>query len=208
MIQILIADDHPIVRSGLQQIVATSSDMTVVAEAANATEAIDLLRNQTVDLLLLDLSMPGISGLDLIGRIRSEWPTLGIMVLSIHNEAQVASRTLKAGARGYVTKDTEPALLLMAIRKVARGARFIDPSLVDAIVFEHHIEEDPHEALSNREFQVLRRLAAGESVNDIALAFSLSAKTISTHKVRLMKKLGLRNNMDLLRYAIDHSLVQ
>ena len=210
MINILIADDHAIVRSGLRQIIATSGDIAVSAEAAGGAEVLDMLRRIPVDLLLLDMNMPGISGLDLIGRIRIEWPALGILIFSMHNEAQVASRALKAGASGYVTKDSDPNILMTAIRKVAQGGRFIDPSLVDAIVFRDHSAGDapPHEILSNREYQVLQRLAAGESINDIARTFSLSAKTVSTHKVRLMRKLGLDNNIDLARYAIKHSMVQ
>lgn len=210
MINILIADDHAIVRSGLRQIIATSGDIAVSAEAAGGAEVLDMLRRIPVDLLLLDMNMPGISGLDLIGRIRIEWPALGIVIFSMHNEAQIASRALKAGASGYVTKDSDPNILMTAIRKVAQGGRFIDPSLVDAIVFKDHSVGDapPHEILSNREYQVLQRLAAGESINDIARTFSLSAKTVSTHKVRLMRKLGLDNNIDLARYAIKHSMVQ
>lgn len=210
MINILIADDHAIVRSGLRQIIATSGDIAVSAEAAGGAEVLDMLRRIPVDLLLLDMNMPGISGLDLIGRIRIEWPALGIVIFSMHNEAQIASRALKAGASGYVTKDSDPNILMAAIRKVAQGGRFIDPSLVDAIVFKDHSVGDapPHEILSNREYQVLQRLAAGESINDIARTFSLSAKTVSTHKVRLMRKLGLDNNIDLARYAIKHSMVQ
>ena len=210
MINILIADDHAIVRSGLRLIIATSGDIAVSAEAAGGAEVLDMLRRIPVDLLLLDMNMPGISGLDLIGRIRIEWPALGIVIFSMHNEAQIASRALKAGASGYVTKDSDPNILMAAIRKVAQGGRFIDPSLVDAIVFKDHSVGDapPHEILSNREYQVLQRLAAGESINDIARTFSLSAKTVSTHKVRLMRKLGLDNNIDLARYAIKHSMVQ
>lgn len=210
MTNILIADDHAIVRRGLRQIVATSADITVSAEAADGAEVLDKLRRNPIDLLLLDMNMPGISGLDLIGRVRIEWPALGILVLSMHNEAQVASRALKAGASGYITKDSDPDILMTAIRKVAQGGRFIDPSLVDAIVFRAHNagDEPPHEILSNREYQVLQRLAAGESINDIARTLSLSAKTISTHKVRLMRKLGLDTNIDLARYAIKHSVAQ
>ena len=210
MTNILIADDHAIVRRGLRQIVATSADIAVSAEAADGAEVLDKLRRNPIDLLLLDMNMPGISGLDLIGRVRIEWPALGILVLSMHNEAQVASRALKAGASGYITKDSDPDILMTAIRKVAQGGRFIDPSLVDAIVFRAHNagDEPPHEILSNREYQVLQRLAAGESINDIARTLSLSAKTISTHKVRLMRKLGLDTNIDLARYAIKHSVAQ
>lgn len=208
MIHILIADDHAIVRGGLKQIIATTTDIVVAGEAAHGAEVIDKLRVLQVDLLLLDMTMPGISGIGLIRRVRTEQPALPILVLSIHNEAQVVSRALRAGATGYVTKDSDPEILLTAIRKLAAGGRFIDPKLVDAIVFETHAgEAPPHEVLSDREFQVLQMLAAGKSINDIAESFALSAKTISTHKMRLMQKLNLSNNAELIRYAIKHGLV-
>ena len=208
MIRILIADDHAIVRGGLRQIIATTSDIVVAAEAAQGAEVVDKLRSCVVDLLLLDMTMPGISGVDLIRRVRADQPSLPILVLSIHDEAQVASRALRAGATGYLTKDSDPDVLLAAIRKLADGGRFIDPKLVDALVFEtQRGDVPPHEALSDREFQVLQMLAAGRSINDIADACSLSAKTISTHKMRLMQKLGLSNNAEVIRYAIRHGLI-
>jgi DNA-binding NarL/FixJ family response regulator len=209
MIHILIADDHAIVRGGLKQIIATTTDIVVAGEAAHGAEVIDKLRVLQVDLLLLDMTMPGISGIGLIRRVRTEQPALPILVLSIHNEAQVVSRALRAGATGYVTKDSDPEILLAAIRKLAAGGRFIDPKLVDAIVFETHAgEAPPHEVLSDREFQVLQMLATGKSINDIAASFALSAKTISTHKMRLMQKLNLDNNAALIRYALKHGLVR
>ncbi len=208
MIKILIADDHAVVRSGLKQIVAMSADVMVVGEAASGAEALSKLRSNEADLLMLDITMPGISGVDLIRRVRGEYPDMPILILSIHNEAQVVSRALRAGATGYLTKDSDPEVLLSAIRKLAAGGRFIDPKLVDAVVFERHADNaSPHEILSDREFEVLRLLASGRSVNDIADAFSLSAKTISTHKRRLMQKLGLSNNAELIRYSIRHGLV-
>ncbi|MFP3567464.1 response regulator [Paraburkholderia sp. SIMBA_030] len=207
MIKILIADDHAIVRGGLKQIIATTTDIVVAGEAAQGSEVVDKLRVSHVDLLLLDMTMPGISGVDLIRRVRAEQPALPVLVLSIHNEAQVVSRALRAGATGYVTKDSDPEVLLAAIRKLAAGGRFIDPKLVDAIIFETHSgDAPPHNILSDREFQVLQMLALGKSINDIADTFSLSAKTISTHKMRLMQKLGLSNNAELIRYAIRHGL--
>jgi DNA-binding NarL/FixJ family response regulator len=207
MIKILIADDHAIVRGGLKQIIATTADIVVSGEAAQGSEVVDKLRNSEIDLLLLDMTMPGISGVDLIRRVRAEQPSLPVLVLSIHNEAQVVSRALRAGATGYVTKDSDPEVLLTAIRKLASGGRFIDPKLVDAIIFETHSgDAPPHEILSDREFQVLQMLASGKSINDIAEALALSAKTISTHKMRLMQKLGLANNAELIRYAIRHGL--
>ncbi|MBB5496690.1 response regulator transcription factor [Paraburkholderia sp. MM5384-R2] len=208
MIRILIADDHAIVRGGLRQIIATTSDIVVAAEAAQGAEVIDKLRSCALDLLLLDMTMPGISGVALIRRIRAEHPSLPVLVLSIHDEAQVASRALRAGATGYLTKDSDPEVLLAAIRKLADGGRFIDPKLVDAMVFDtQRGDVPPHEVLSDREFQVLQMLAAGRSINEIALACALSAKTISTHKMRLMQKLGLSNNAEVIRYAIRHGMI-
>ena len=207
MIKILIADDHAIVRGGLKQIIATTADIVVSGEAAQGSEVVDKLRTCEIDLLLLDMTMPGISGVDLIRRVRAEQPSLPVLVLSIHNEAQVVSRALRAGATGYVTKDSDPEVLLTAIRKLASGGRFIDPKMVDAIIFETHSgDAPPHEILSDREFQVLQMLASGKSINDIAEGLALSAKTISTHKMRLMQKLGLANNAELIRYAIRHGL--
>ncbi len=208
MIKILIADDHAIVRGGLKQIIATTDDIVVTGEAAQGSEVVDKLRICEVDLLLLDMTMPGISGVDLIRRVRVEQPVLPVLVLSIHNEAQVVSRALRAGATGYVTKDSDPDVLLAAIRKLAAGGRFIDPKLVDAIIFETHSgDAPPHEVLSDREFQVLQMLAAGTSINEIAETLALSAKTISTHKMRLMQKLGLANNAELILYTVRHGLV-
>ncbi|CAE6730842.1 response regulator [Paraburkholderia haematera] len=208
MINVLIADDHAVVRGGLKQIIATTTDIVVAAEAAQGSEVLERLRTKRFDLVLLDMTMPGISGVDLIRRVRAEQPTLPILVLSIHNEAQVVSRALRAGATGYVTKDSDPDVLLSAIRKLAGGGRFIDPKLVDAMVFETHSSDaPPHEVLSDREFQVLQMLAAGNAINEIAESCSLSAKTISTHKMRLMQKLGLNNNAELIRYAIRHGLI-
>ncbi len=207
MIKILIADDHAIVRGGLKQIIETTTDITVAGEAARGSEVVDRLRTCQIDLLLLDMTMPGISGVDLIRRVRTEQPALPVLVFSIHNEAQVVSRALRAGATGYVTKDSDPDVLLAAIRKLANGGRFIDPKLVDAMVFETHSgDAPPHEILSDREFQVLQLLAAGKSINEIAETFKLSAKTISTHKMRVMQKLGLGSNAELIRYAIKHRL--
>ncbi|KLU25942.1 LuxR family transcriptional regulator [Caballeronia mineralivorans PML1(12)] len=207
MIKILIADDHAIVRGGLKQIIATTTDIVVAGEAAQGAEAIEKLRTCQVDLLLLDMTMPGISGVDLIRRVRTEQPVLPILVLSIHNEAQVVARAVRAGATGYVTKDSDPDIILAAIRKLSGGGRFIDPKLIDVMVFDTHSNDAaPHEILSDREFQVLHLLAAGKSINAIAEVLVLSAKTISTHKMRLMQKLGLDNNAELIRYAIKHGL--
>lgn len=206
MIRILIADDHAIVRCGIRQIIETTSDIVVAAEVAQGSEVVDRLRTCAVDLLLLDMTMRGVTGVDLIRRVRAEQHALPVLVLSIHDEAQVASRAVRAGATGYLTMDSDPAMLLAAIRKLAGGGRFIDPKMVDLMVFETHRGDEPHEVLSDREFQVLQMLVAGNSINEIADAFSRSAKTISTHKMRMMQKLGLDNNAEVIRYAIRHGL--
>ncbi len=208
MIKLLIADDHPIVRSGLAQIFATTEDIIVLETATQGREVLEkITRHESIDLLLLDMTMPGFSGIELIKRIRIERPQLPILVLSMHNEAQVASRALKAGASGYLTKDSDLEILITAIRKIVKGGKFIDPLLVDALVFETYAEEDaPQLLLSEREFQVLKLLASGQSINSIGEMLNLSAKTISTHKGRLMEKLKLSNNAELFNYAMKHNL--
>jgi DNA-binding NarL/FixJ family response regulator len=209
MIRILIADDHAIVRGGLKQIIATTTDIVAAGEATHGAEVIDKIRQAGLDLLLLDMTMPGLSGIDLVRRVRGDKPGLPILVLSMHNEGQVVSRALRAGAAGYVTKDSDPEILLSAIRKVAMGGRFIDPALVDAMVFDMgDNDKAPHESLSDREFEVLGRIVAGEAIGEIGASLNLSAKTISTHKMRLMQKLGVDNNADLIRYALRHGLAQ
>lgn len=208
MTRILVADDHAIVRGGLKQIIATCPELEVAGEATRGTEVLDKVREGGYDLLLLDMNMPGISGIDLIRRLKATRPALPILVLSMHNEGQVVSRALRAGAAGYVTKDSEPEILLAAIRKVAGGGRFIDPALVDMMVFDiAGADAAPEDILSDREFEVLQMLARGSSLNEIGAALNVSAKTISTHKMRLMEKLGVDNNADLVRYAIRHGLV-
>ncbi|RBB31516.1 DNA-binding response regulator [Burkholderia reimsis] len=207
MIRTLIADDHAIVRSGIHQVLATTSDIQVVAEAAQGGEVLEMLRTLSVNVVLLDMTMPGLSGIDLIRRVREEHPALPMLILSIHNDPQTVSRALRAGATGYVTKDSDPDVLLAAIRKLSRGGRFIDPLLVDAVVFDvGELEPTAEDVLSSRELQVLKRLVTGKTVNEIASEFSLSAKTISTHKARLMQKLSITNNAELVRYAIRHDL--
>lgn len=208
MIRIIIADDHAIVRGGLKQIIATTTDIVVAGEASNGGEVITMLRQGECDLLLQDMSMPGVSGVELIKRVRVEKPSMPMLVLSMHNEGQIVARALKAGASGYVTKGCEPEMLLCAIRKVAAGGRFIDPSLVDMLVFEgSDADRLPQDMLSDREFQILQMIADGYQVGEIAELLHLSAKTVSTHKVRLMRKLHINNDVNLVRYAIKQGLV-
>lgn len=206
-IRILIAEDHAIVRSGLRQILATTTDLVVAGEATQGGEVLEQARAGELDLVLLDMAMRGPSGVELIRRLRAERPQLPILVLSMYNEGAIVSRALKAGAAGYVTKDSEPEVLLAAIRKVAGGGRFIDPALVETVVFaELDGDRTPQETLSDRELQVLQLIAAGNALGDIAQQLHVSPKTISTHKMRLMQKLRIDNNADLIRYAVRHGL--
>ena len=209
MIRLVIADDHAIVRGGLKQIFALSPDLKVVGEAVNGNEVLECLRQEPFDLLLLDLNMPGISGVDLITRVKAHRPELPILVLSMHNEPQVAARALKAGANGYITKDCEPDVLLTAIRKVAARGNYIAPELAEKMVFDvtSTALHPPHSLLSNRELEVLRLLMTGKGVNEIAEQLSISNKTVSTHKVRLMEKMNLSSMADLMRYAMQHDLL-
>lgn len=208
MIRVIIADDHAIVRGGLKQLFALTSDIVVVSEAAQSCEVLEQWRQVPCDLLLLDLTMPGNSGVELIRRLHDEKPVLPILVLSMHNEGQIVARVLKAGAAGYVTKDSEPEILVAAIRKVVGGGKFIDPALVERVVFSlGGSTELPHDSLSDRELQVLKMVAAGSPLGEIAECLHLSPKTVSTHKRRLMQKLDIENNADLVRYATKHGLV-
>ena len=209
MIRVLLADDHAIVRSGLKQLLLLADDIRVTGEATDGAEVMDRLRTDRFDLILLDMNMPGISGIDLIARIRLHGDRTPILVLSMRNEVEVVRRTLSAGANGYLTKANEPEVLLAAIRKTVAGKRFIDPLLVDDMVISL-VESDPrpvHEQLSDREFQIFRLLAQGKTVNDIARELAISNKTVSTHKARLMQKMSLGSNADLVRYGVEHDLV-
>jgi DNA-binding NarL/FixJ family response regulator len=208
MIRILIADDHAIVRQGLKQVLADTNDITVVAEATNGGEVMAKLRGIDIDIVLLDLTMPGICSLDLVRRVHTEEPRVPIIIFSMHDERQVVSRALRAGASGYITKDSDPDLITDAIRKVASGGRFIDPRLVDSMIFDKSADEALPDILSDREYQVLELLAGGNTVNEIAEDLHLSAKTVSTHKANLMHKLAIDNNADLIRYALEHGVAR
>lgn len=209
MIRIVIADDHAIVRAGLKQMFAIMPEMEVVAEAVDGESVLETLRHSRSDVLLLDLNMPGISGPELISRLKAHWPTQPILVLSMHDTAQVASRALRAGADGYVTKDSEPAILLEAIRKVAAGGRFISSEVAQKMALLATTSGDalPHNGLSVREFDVFKCLVKGLGVNDIAEQLSISNKTVSTHKARLLDKMHMSSIAELTRYAMDNQLL-
>lgn len=208
--RLLMADDHAIVLGGLKQLLAREEDIEVAGEAANGQQVLDALRRSRFDLVLLDMHMPGPSGIDLIVRIRMHDPQLPILVLSMQDDLHVARAAFKAGACGYLTKDNEPEVLMAAIRKTAAGGRFIDPMLADQMVFDRETSclDPAHEQLSTREFQVLSLLSCGTSINEIARDLRLSSKTVSTHKARLMRKLNFRSDADLVRYGLERGLVK
>ena len=209
MIKILIADDHAIMRDGLKQILAGCGDMQVVDEADNGLDALKIIRQQALDVVVLDMSMPGRSGIELIKQIKEEKPKLPILVLSMHKENQYAGRTLKAGASGYLCKDGASAQLVTAIRKVAAGGTYISPEAAQELALEAVSGSDnpPHTLLSNREFQIFKLIAAGSGITEIADQLNVSVKTISTHKTRMMLKMNLTNSTGLIRYALKHNLV-
>jgi DNA-binding NarL/FixJ family response regulator len=210
MIRILIADDHAIVRRGLRQVLSLEPELELAGEAKDGWEVVEQVRAGNLNLLLLDMNMPGPNGVELIKRVRECAPRLPILVLSMHGESQIAGRAIKAGAAGYLTKDSEPETLIAAIRQVAGGAHYIEPAVAARLLFDTpSLDTDqPHLALSDREYQIFLLLVAGRGVNDIGEELHLSAKTVSTHKLRLMQKLGVDNLSDLVRYALKHELAQ
>lgn len=210
-IRLLLADDHALVREGFKQLFAlTADDIAVSGEATNGAQVLEALRRGNFDIVLLDMTMPGISGPDLIVRILANDNAPPILVLSMHNEPQIARRALAAGAAGYLTKDNDPEVLLGAIRKVAAGGRFLDAALAEAMAFETTLQigqQSIHDTLSDREREIFLLLARGVSINEIADQLAISNKTVSTHKARLMEKMAFASNADLVRYAISHGLL-
>jgi len=204
VIRVLLADDHEIVRDGLKRILGAAGDLQVAGEAADGDQALALVKAHDYDIALLDMSMPGLAGLDLIKRLKAEKPQLRILVLSMHGEQQYAARALKAGASGYLTKDSAAEQLVGAIRKVAAGGVHVSDAAAAGLVSSARA---PHEALTDREFEVLRLLAGGRSPTEIAAQLHLSVKTVSTHKTHIQEKLGLGGTADLVRYALEHKLV-
>ena len=208
MIRVFVADDHRIVREGIKRMFADTADVRVVGEAANGAELLEALGWSDATVLILDISMPGPGVTDLVQELRQRRPGLQILVLSMHPEEQYAVRVLRAGAAGYLSKDQSPEHLLDAVRKVARGGRYVTASLAERLAFglSDGEERPPHEALSDREYAVLRHIANGLSLKEIAGRMSLSPKTVTTYRARLLEKLGMRSNADLVRYALEHGL--
>jgi DNA-binding NarL/FixJ family response regulator len=211
MIRIVLADDHAIVREGLKRIVGDVTEFQVAGEAADGTEVMRVVRETDFDVLVLDLSMPGRSGMELIKLVKAEKPRVRILVLSMHQEMQYAVRAIKSGASGYLTKESAPALLEQAIRKIAGGGAYISAEVAEQLALGAMPGGGgalAHETLSDREFEVFRLLVAGEGVTDIAGKLNLSVKTVSTHKANLMQKMGLANQTELVRYALKHGLAE
>jgi len=209
MIRTIVADDHTIVREGLKQLLAAAGDIEVVGEASDGAGVLHSVRGTDFDVLLLDMSMPGRSGIDLIKQVKSEKPRVRILVLSMHEEGQYAIRAIRAGASGYLTKDSASAQLVSAIRKVAAGGAFISAEVAEQLALGAmpNAEGLPHTRLSDREFQVFRLLVSGKAVSEIAGELNLSVKTVSTHKARLLEKMGMETQAEMIRYALRHRLV-
>jgi DNA-binding NarL/FixJ family response regulator len=209
VVKVVIADDHPIVRAGLKQIIGEDTGLTVAAEAGDGHALLSLMRRNEYDVVLLDITMPGMDGLDVLKQVKLEFPRVPVIILTVHPERQYALRVLRAGASGYLTKESAPNELIAAIRKVNRGGKYISPSLAEKIAFalDRPAGELLHESLSDREFQVLCMLASGKTVSETADELALSVKTISTYRSRILEKMQMKTNAELTHYAIQNGLV-
>jgi two-component system, NarL family, invasion response regulator UvrY len=210
MINVCICDDHMIMREGLKKMLSDSTEVSVVDEAATAKELIGKMENATWDVLVLDMSLPDSSGIDVLKEIVKRRPSLPVLVLTMHDEEQYGFRTFKAGASGFLTKDCAPELLLTAIHKIAKKEKYVSPTLAEKLVsmLGSNEPEESYEALSDREFEVLTLIGAGSTITQIAEQLNLSVKTISTYRTRIMAKLGLSTNADIIHYCIQNALFQ
>jgi len=208
MIKIIIVDDHPVVRRGLAKIIDEEPDMKVVGEAENALTAFQIIRRTGCDVVVLDIALPGMSGLDAMKQLKHEYEKLPVLILSVYPEEQYAVRVIKAGASGYLTKDSAPEELVKALRRVVSGRKYISASLAERLADDLETsDKPPHENLSDREYQILCMIAKGESLKGIADELCISEKTVSTYRGRVLEKMKMSANADLTRYAIDHHLV-
>ncbi|GMW00276.1 MAG: DNA-binding response regulator [Candidatus Hydrogenedentota bacterium] len=207
--KILVADDHAVVRKGIIQILEATPDLSVEGEASNGAEMIELVRSQEWDALIMDLHMPGVGGIDLLRQVNALRPKLPVLILTVQPEDVYAKRLLQAGAAGYLTKESVTDELLTAVRKICSGGRFVSQSLAEKLFFSKEGENGraPHEALSDREFEVLRLLASGMTPTEIAHKLCLSVKTVSTYRARILDKMDMKTNAELMRYAIKNELV-
>jgi DNA-binding NarL/FixJ family response regulator len=210
MIKVLVADDHVVVRRGLRQILAETPDIIVAGEAETTDEVMRLILGETWTAVVLDIKLRGGSGLELLGWIRRERPQLPVLILTVYPEDQYAVRAIKAGAAGFLTKESAPEKLIEAVRKVAGGGRYVSPELAEALasLFAGETAGLPHERLSDREFEVMKMLASGKTVSEVALELSLSVKTVSTHRTRILRKMNMRTNAELTQYAVRGGLVE
>jgi len=208
-IKILIADDHPIVRAGFKQVISDTPDMLVADEAGNGQEVLNYIRKKNYDCVLLDISMPGRSGLEILKDLKSEKPKLPVLILSIYPEEQYAIRALRAGAAGYMTKAGAPHELIAAIRKISEGGKYISESLAEKLTYylDGDASRPPHETLSDREYQVMLMIASGKTVTQIADELCLSVKTISTYRAHILEKMRMKNNAEITLYAVQNKLV-
>ena len=209
MTRILLVDDHPLVRQGIRHVLSSAFDPAVVGEAANAEEGLSELRSTEWDVMVLDLALPGTSGLDLLKDLKRERPALPVLVLSMHPQEHFARRAMNAGASGYLTKDSPPHELVKAVEEVMAGRQYIHPSVREELARQDHAtaEQRPHEALSDREYQVLRMIASGLTVSQVATRLSLSVKTISTYRARVLEKMRMKTTAELMHYGIQNGLV-
>ncbi len=209
MLTLLIADDHSVVRRGLRQILEETPDIEVGDEAVDGNEVLEKVRGGTWDALVLDITMPGRNGLDILKEVKAEYPRLPVLILSMHAQEQFAARVLKAGASGFLPKESAPDELVKAVRKICSGGRYITTEQAENLVshFNGQGDRPPHELLSDREYEVLRLIASGKAVSQIALEIKLSVKTVSTYRARLLEKMGMKNNAELTHYAIKNALV-
>ena len=207
--RILLVDDHPVVRQGIKQVLAGAFDPAVVGEAASAEQGLNEVRGTDWDVMVLDIGLPGMSGLDLLKDLRRECPDLPVLVLSMHPPDQFARRAMNAGASGYLTKDSAPTELVRAVGEVIAGHRYLNPAVIDELVTSQQLDRPHplHELLSDREYQVLRMIASGRTVTQIATRLSLSTKTISTYRARVLEKMQMKSTAELMHYGIQHGIV-
>lgn len=207
-LNILVADDHAIVRKGLKQILAELPERVFLTEAIDGNDALEKIAEKSFDIVLLDISMPGKSGLDVLKQIKKEQPALNVLMLSIHPEEQYALRSLKAGASGYITKESSPDELVNAVREIIDGKKYVTESLAEKLVQYLNYSGDlaPHETLSDREYEVFCMIVSGKTLRDISAELSLSVKTVSTYRSRILEKLKVKNNIHLTRYALEHGI--
>lgn len=208
MIRILTIDDHAVVRRGLKQIIEEEPEMKVVGEAGNGRDAISVIRQTVCDVVILDITLPGISGIEVLNHLRHERPDIPVLIMSMHEEEQYALRVLKAGASGYLTKDSIPEELIKAIRKIIAGGKYISPSFSEALISEPKLlEKHLHETLSDREFQIMCMIACGQSLKNIGEVLCISGKTVSTYRTRILEKMRMKTNADIVSYALKHKMI-